>query len=322
MSPLPQKVDLLKWVDDQQQLDPLSASVLEKLAQFADAEGCAWAKVDTLAMKTRLSIRAVQIRLRKLEAEGLIENTGRSHRLKNSTRSVPIYQLAPDIEGFGVDSSMGAQRAPIDVAWVHEDASMGAPACTRIGLKGDLGESDDSPLRERARERAAFAELEAAYPKAGLKITDREAAWIALCALADDGVEIEQLAACAQAMAVDPTIKRRDYGPPSMQSWMTRGQFRGWWPDDDAEAATAEPPRTACAIPADVVEGLGEGFVAVWAGDAQWRETERTIVTRLGVQAARIRADKRVELSRLGVRVVSQAEAAEPETRQRQPQEA
>jgi hypothetical protein len=310
MSALPQKVDLLKWVEDQLQLDPVSKYILEKLARFADAEGCSWAKIDTLAQTTNCSVRTVQIRLRKLEEDGLIERTGRTHRLKHSTRSVPIYQLAPNVEGFGLAVSMGAGSAPIDGVWVQETQSMGAAICTRIGTERTKGESYDSPVRERARERDVFEQLEAAYPKSGLKVTDREAAWLAICALADQGVEIERLADCARAMVVDPAQKKRDYGPPSMQAWMMRGQYRGWWPDGNvADVAAADLSDPAQILPDDLVAEFGLSFLNAWAPGARWIADRRLLVTRLGVQASKFRNERIAGLRRLDIRVLSQAEA-------------
>ncbi len=309
MSASPKKtdLDLGKWVESQRQLDSVSKYILEKLAVFADPEGCAWAKVDTLALKCNVSDRTVQTRLRKLEAEGLIVNTGRTHRLRNSTRSVPIYQLAPNEEGFGIAEGMGENPAPIDSHGCKSEGGMGEAVFTPKEAIRTEGESYDSPMRERARERAAFGDLEAAYPRDGLKVTDREAAWLELCALADQGVEIEQLAACARAMAVDPVIKRRDYGPPSMQAWMSRGQYRGWWPQSQSAVVVPLPP--AGSLPAELVEAFGAGFVNAWAGGAIWNAEDRVLVTRLGVQAAKFRSDKADVLAAQAMTVLSRAEA-------------
>lgn len=307
MSALPQKVDLLRWVAGQRQLDSVSKYILEKLAGFADAECCAWAKVETLAEAVNVSDRTIQTRLRKLEADGLIERTERTHRLKGSTRSVPIYQLAPEEAGLGLKVSMGENPAPIGSHGCKSDGGMGEAVFTPKEPTGTEGESYDSPMRERARERAAFGDLEAAYPRGGLKVTDREAAWQELCILADQGVEIEQLAACARAMAVDPVIKRRDYGPPSMQAWLSRGQYRGWWPEAPAAAAEAATP--AGALPEELAEAFGPTFIQTWAQGAIWNAEDRVLVTRLGVQAAKFRSDKADVLAAQAVTVLSRAEA-------------
>lgn len=304
------KPALMDWVEDQTEIDPLSKYILEKMAAFADAEACGYAVVSLIAKKVNTSERTVQRRLRDLEELRLIENTGRTHRLRDSTRSVPIYQIAPDVEGFGRSHSMGDNAVTHrNGPWVTKSVGMGDTVVTRIDTKESNGESYDSPACARARERAAFEDLEKAYPKAGLKITDREAAWIAICALADMGVEIETLAACAAAMATDPLTKKRDF-LPSMQAWMTRGQYRGYWPDDPVSEVVAVAPIVAGdGVPADVVEGLGAAFLAAWAPGATWRAADRTLVVRLGLQASKFRNDKRADLQRLGVRVVGASEA-------------
>jgi hypothetical protein len=47
--PRGQKADLYKWVNDQQQLDMRTKYILKELADFAEADCCAWSKVATLA---------------------------------------------------------------------------------------------------------------------------------------------------------------------------------------------------------------------------------------------------------------------------------
>ena len=86
------------WADAPLPLDPVSKSILSKLAGVSDVEDCAWMTVPELAERVGCSQRTIQSRLRKLEgADGqpvYIRVTGRTHRY--GTRDVPIYELVVD----------------------------------------------------------------------------------------------------------------------------------------------------------------------------------------------------------------------------------
>lgn len=46
---------------------------------------------------------------------------------------------------------------------------------------------------------------------------------------------------------------------------------------------------------------LGEAFIAAWLGGAVWRAEDRTILTRLGVQADKLARDHHLALAEIGV---------------------
>lgn len=248
--PRGQKADLFKWVNDQQQLDMRTKFILKELAAFAGPDCCAWCKVDDLAYAANCTVRTVQYHLAALQEAGLIKATGRLHRLENSTRSVPWWQLAPDVEGLGAAEGMGAKIAPIAPApmgeaqaapmaepWVQSGEGMGATGLhPHMENSGEhTGAKAPSP---RARE-AAFAELERATPKALLKYADRGVAFAAFCDLLDAGVTVAQLVAAAGRMAADPAFKTRKY-PPALEDWLGKGQWRGW-DGEDAPGAGMHP---------------------------------------------------------------------------------
>lgn len=310
--PRGQKADLFKWANDQQQLAMRTKAILKELCAFADAECVTWSPVATLAYAANCNERTVQYHLRKLEAEGLLEPTGGTHRLEDSSRSVPLYRLAPHVEGLGlregcapppikgseagggegVAPSMGAKIAPIEKGHGCKSASsMGA-----IGLhphKENLGEPEEADASsERASERdldLVFAEIEAAYPRLGLGFTDRAAAWAVLVRLAGEGVDVEALPAAAARYAADPILKKRDFGPVSLQRWLADGRYRGWLEAPPAAAQAQGAAPAGADLPTDVAEvfaAKGAPWRASWLRGVVWREADRTLTLRTATAVA------------------------------------
>lgn len=274
------KADLLKWANSQLHLAAATKAVLKELASFADADGCAWAKVETLAYGTNIKERQVQRHLETLREAGLIRLSGRQHRLKKSTRSVPLYQLAPEL----FEALEGAVGAPPmgGVDDTHTGVSMGGVDDTHAGEYGchgrqPMGGVDDTPHRRStgdqsgaeapspgAREasplaqRSDFDRLVEAVPQRVLKFADLEAAWCAFEGLAEQGVEVARLADCARRMAADPEFVSRKH-PPPLQDWLGKGQWRGWW----VEAGAVTPPAADLAEVSDVPPELRAAVLAV-----------------------------------------------------------
>lgn len=302
------KEKLLDWVNDQAQLDIRTKYLLNRLALYADGDCCAWAKVETLALAINGTERTVQNHLRRLLDAGLIRKTGRMHRLKGSTRSVPIYQLGPDVEGLGFDTSgeasgacsMGENISPIDGVWVKNSEGMGEkgfhPVKEPIGTKGAIAPT--AGAREAVDQ--VFAEVEAAAPKRMLAVSDPEAARAVLQQLAEAGIDVAEIPGCLRRMAVDDLFKNRRV-PVPLQELLAKRQFRAWWPEPEAANAEREPGSSACQLPDEVRAVLGEAFIAAWLGGAVWRAEDRTILTRLGVQADKLARDHHLALAEIGV---------------------
>lgn len=247
-----QKADLFKWVNDQQQLDIRTKFILKELAAYADPACCAWSKVETLAYAASCSARTVQNHLALLKEEGLIVDTGRLHRLDDSTRSVPIYQLAPKIEGLGRRISMGEISAPIPAHGCNPDRGMGEE-----GLhphKENTGEQEAIASSGRERE-AQFLALEDAVPPATLKFTDRDAAFAAFVVVVEAGIDPAELVGCARRMAEDPAYRSRKF-PPPLETWLAKGQFRGWLVQPQLALAAKPEAVSASAAP--------QGDQAIW----------------------------------------------------------
>lgn len=317
---LASKTRLLAWAEDQA-LEFRTRYILEKLASFAGPTRETWAPVAYLAKVAQCSERKVQYCLAKLKEGGFIAATAKRKRLDDSTRSVPVYRVAPgwnsemtaEIEGAeGVDP-MGANRAPIDGAepghgctddgvWVHR-------ACTPKDLKDptEFANAHSASAREALVE--GYRALEAATPRKVLANTDPDEALAAYVALAEDGVEVAELPGCAERMGADPGFKTRKF-PAGLQVWLAKRQYRGWWPEAEAAAVAAGPVAVdpVEALPAEVVAAFGADFVRAWLGEATWREEDRTIVTKRVVQRNKIRGDRSGVLHEHGWRVIAQAD--------------
>lgn len=326
--PRGQKADLYKWANDQQQLAMRTKAILKELCHFADAECVTWSPVATLAYAANCNERTVQYHLRKLEAEGLLEPTGGTHRLEDSTRSVPLYRLAPRVEGLGLREgctpppppiaaaceggasgpSMGAKIAPIEPGYgCKSTSSMGAKGLhPHKEILGNPEEADASS--ERARDidlDGVLAGIEAAYPRRGIGITDRSAAWAALVRLAGEGVEVADLPAAAARYAADPILRKSDYGPVSLQRWLGEGRYRGWLPEPAAGAEAPQAGRGPALTLPDEVEAVFAGKTAAWRAswlrEARWDGEAMTLSLRTGFAVTTVERELGPALRAAGV---------------------
>lgn len=259
-----QKADILKWANDQNywpdgsRVDMRTKTILKELASFAGEDCCAWAQIATLEWAANCVDRTVQRCLEKLLEHGLIERTTRTHRLAGSTRSVPIYRLAPHVEGLGKPVSMGEKMSPIDEVWVTSGASMGDTSCHPHRVQGDQESSDELSQREgesaQARE-ILLSEIEAAMHRRMVAVSDRAAYRAALEALAAEGVDLAVMPGCLRRWGEDPLFVGRR-APVPFEKWLASGQWRASLIDDApviVEAAEAGPAHQA-----------DPGEVAIW----------------------------------------------------------
>jgi hypothetical protein len=269
------KAALLKWADERYELDLESKVILRTLASLADEDCYGWAKVETLALAANCSIRTAQMRLKALKAEGYLFHGGDMHRLKNSTRSVPLYLTGPDAldaweaadlavqagRRVALDApadqaeaagSMGAEPAPIDGAHgCKSGGGMGATVCTRIDPKDPSESSDELSTGASAREALGFEKAIAAWPMSGLKRTRWAKArrgWAEACRL----VSPASLLAAVLACATDPDVAKGDFGWPALDNWLADECWRAWLIAAE-RAAPVEASRTAFAGPAAAV---------------------------------------------------------------------
>lgn len=238
-----QKVDLFKWVNDQQALDMRTKFILRELAGYADANCIAWCQVKTLAYAANCTERTVFNQLVLLKDAGLIVDTGRTHRLEDSTRSVPLWQLAPHEPGLGVAwetaVSIPEEISPIAASCMKSGEGIHETGFQGVGHKG-LQESSDELSPSAGEREALFGEVIAACPRSMLKFADRDKARGCFEDLCDAGVEVGELPGCMRRMAVDPAWKTRKF-PPQLDVWLAKRQFEGWWPEQQLALSPPGP---------------------------------------------------------------------------------
>jgi hypothetical protein len=300
---------------DDADLDTVSAFIIYRLSLFADAECCAWAAVETLAKGVRKSVRTVQYRMRELEEAGLVRNTGRVHMTETERpRPVPIYQLAPEVEGLGKRAGRGATGADSAPVAAPTGAENEAYGCNRAApvMKELKGTESFASLRAGAREPdyADFERVEAAYPQLGLGFTNRTAAWAAFQAVVLEGAEPAELAGCAERYAADPVLKTRQYGPVSLDKWLSEGRWRGWRASA-RQASAGMGAGLPLELTAAVVARLGAKWAAQLLEGAKWRVRARALVCASDRRAEKLLADMADWFSEQGIGVRGPA-AAEP----------
>jgi hypothetical protein len=314
------KDELLAWVNGQFQLDVTSKFILYRLAQFADADCCAWSEVATLAKAVNVSERTIQYRLRDMEAEGLLEDTGRKHTLEFSKngRKVPIYQVAPGIVGLDRSArpaeSMGAKSAPIDGDGCKIDGVMGASCCTPIEpIRTEGAYAPTAGAREIDPE--GFGEAFEAYPIDGLKRTnvpEARAAWVVVAAEAG----VAELVAAVKAFRADPALAKGDFGAPGLHRWLGEERWRAYV--GRPGSAPVLPPRAAAGsawapLPDGLRASFAESFTPAQAGSygpVGWIADGRIVVVATGVGRDWFRNAGRGWLKDNQLQVMSAAEAS------------
>lgn len=88
------------------QMAPADKAVLVSLADNASDEGVCWPSVPTIAMRTCLSVRTVQMALKRLEGRGLVERE--LQQRANGSASSSVYRLR--VEAI-LQASKAAQEA-------------------------------------------------------------------------------------------------------------------------------------------------------------------------------------------------------------------
>lgn len=264
--------------------DVSAGVVLRELADFADAEGCAFPKVATLVEVTGLTARAVQEALRRLEGAGIIVRTGRT---APRNRNVPVYQLRLDAEFAGsVLSDMGAAAAPLAEKGagdapqrVQELHPKGAGAAPPIGTTREQEEADASSTRATEQDRkSAFDRAWAAYPEAG---RDRSSPRIARRAWDREARKFdpESLVEAVKAFADNPALWGVSGTPCAFHRWLAEGRFENLLPSGEAGQPAARtrfvgPPELRDAF----VVAHGEAKAVSYLDRCSWRGVPSALV--------------------------------------------
>lgn len=310
------------WAAAQRVPDRSAQHVLEKMARWAQADDCVWLKVEIIAFEMGCTERTVQRSIEYLLAmdDARLERTPRKHTYKGKV--YPVYRLRLDIGPKNTTEAMRlakeAATEPADLGVTPTSPQEISPDThvTPTGDTGDaLGVTPVTPHHLKAEieleikpktgaREAAFERLLSAWSAVAPHRVSRVRDWPVFEAMCEAGFEPEAMAAAAiRCLAEDPDVRAKRV--LALYRWLGEQRFEFWAPK---AGEAAERSAIGDAVPPDVVEALGAAFLASWARDAEWRPAERLLITRLGLQADRIRADKRAELAAHGVRVLSRAE--------------
>ena len=277
------KEELLKWVDDQHQLDMGVKFVLAKLAAYADADGVTWSPVAVLAKHINRTERTVQNYLDVLKKQGLIKPTGDTHRLKDSTRSVPLYQLAADHIAELARGSMGEKLSPIDGVWVKKSDGMGEANFTPYEPKEPtLSNDSETCVRAQADDQVsdafevAFAAWAEVAPARVARALDW-AAWVLVC----ERVNPADLGRAAKRYLAEG-LKADGGRCKALHRWLGQGWFEGWLGDAPVSAgnASAVGKFADAAIRASVVGAQNEDWAKSYLDPSAWDFDSRTITPR------------------------------------------
>jgi hypothetical protein len=258
------KAVLMEWVDDQVQLDTRTKYILDKFARFADQEMRAgrWSPI----WRADQLLRADgAVRAAPLEADGLIRRTGEMHTLNEGSRfprKVPIFQIAPGVEGIDPLAASGAK--------LHPSRTLGCKAsrlgCNSVAPRNELIGTDTPSDEGDARARATGVRT------AGGGLSEARAG------LHQPGPGAGRVLAAAgrrdRRRGADPrgrVLRQRPGGQATDQAldhWLADGKYRGWWPDAQLALGAATPAASA-AIAEVAPHAAPEADQAIWRGVAE-----------------------------------------------------
>ncbi|HEY1749668.1 MAG TPA: helix-turn-helix domain-containing protein [Caulobacteraceae bacterium] len=302
------KEQLLDWVDRQADLDVVSKFVLLKLAQYADADGRAWARVALLASHTNVSERTVYGRLRGLEDAALIARTGEFHGIGNLR--LPIYQVAPGVtfEELQSAASKRANKRAAAICRPAETAGLQTQICSAaLQLAADVEEPSEpredasaSSARETSPE---FERVFAAWTASGPGATSYAPAlreWLQFV----EGWGAARLEAAAMAyLRWSADVRRGDR--KALQYWLRDLDFKATIDKSGPALDQASRPRFADEPIRDAaVRRWGEGFAVSYLDGASWDAEARSIRPRTSIAFDRLRRDLRDELATAGAAIV------------------
>jgi len=133
------KAHLYRWLRAQR-INPKDKFVLQKLCDYANDNTLeAGVRVADLMQDTCWSERSVQNSLRKLEADGLISDTGRKKRLANGG-TPRLYRLAPNVtfRGAGVAPPGRGHLHPEGRSCMHPNKETGINLSREIAKESSV----------------------------------------------------------------------------------------------------------------------------------------------------------------------------------------
>jgi hypothetical protein len=234
-------INVVSWVLEQSEAKLGARLVLLSLADHAKADGsAAWPSVDTIARHARMSRRAVQESLRRLEADGAIMPTGRS------SKGTTVYRVRMV---HGADSSAGGAADGAPGAQITTSGGEAASPEPSENRQEDPSGKKNARILSPADEPEGFAEwlghhsivCKLPVPRAETRARTKLAQ--AFRNLVLEGRTMHELKAASTAMAADEwrmaEVQRRTPAvllrPQTIDTWLAKG----------LELESAEPSRFA-----------------------------------------------------------------------------
>lgn len=325
------------WVDDVLvERNPYRKGVLAKLAAVSDVDDCAWMEVGLLAQRVGCSERKVQYVLRELTGEGLLRETGRTHR--KGTRRVPVYELVVDHAAVAAELSRRADRRRAEAeirtramgapACTHapETAADGRTPCTRMGAPActpneDIREEEEANASsERARAGEIEVRLVEMWPLEALDNTDMRAVEAALDQIEGEGVDLDALVEAGRGYLAEKARQKGDHPARSLDRWLSgrswEQRVRRAGRAVAAKAGEAAPralpvwtgPSEVRAAFVEAWGGMGEQRAVSYLDPAAWDGTARTLTARTRRGAEVLAAEHRLCRS-LNITIIAPGQA-------------
>lgn len=248
-------INVVSWVLEESEAKLGARLVLLSLADHAKADGsAAWPSVETIGRHARMSRRAVQESLRRLEADGAIERTGRS------TAGTTVYRVRM-LHG-GADSSGGGAADDAQGAQITTSGGAAASPNPSENRQEDPSEKKNARILSPADEPLGFAEwlghhcIECKLPVPAAGTVGRTKLAAAFRNLIAEGRTMHELKLASTAMGRDEwrmaDVKRRTPAvllrPQTIDGWIATGLELEASPRGDVMAALAageQDPRLA-----------------------------------------------------------------------------
>ena len=227
----------LAWAKSVTAPSRTAKAVLVCLADYADADGCAWPAIRRLMGEVQCSQSTIQRALRSLEEVGLVNR--RRHERQDGGETSARYTLAmaarppsqndtPPVSKCDPPGVTGATPPVSPVTPPYEP-----PLEPPLELLGS-----DEPRRRSAPPLPGFEEAWKAYPHVRGRSSKAKALaeWRKLPPLTQAG-----LAAACRRYGEDGREPKADCGAPAMERWLKAGRFEDWL---TTGSTGASPPAT------------------------------------------------------------------------------
>ncbi|MGH7021287.1 MAG: helix-turn-helix domain-containing protein [Brevundimonas sp.] len=303
-------------------ISPTARLVLFVLAQFAGADGLCHPSQQTIADEAGLSERAVRNGLKELREAGVITTARRCRR--NGSRTSDQIELMfyaareerEDDVRLTKPGKSNRQDVPVhtesdnrqDVPEAYRQITSSLPAAgaapTTFESVREYPEQETIVSRsERECGDDGFDDGLAAYPASGRGVTNEGEARTAWAAAVVDAGGAGRLTAAVRAYAVDPSLKRRDFGAPSFQRWLGENRWRTWLRAEGDAPVVVSVWSGPEDVEAAVADAIGAAGVASYLRTAGWDGERRIVRAATSIAGQRLRDGAGSALKAIGVKV-------------------